>query len=122
MKLSVLAVACVVAALDPTLSIAAPDASGNIMVLGIGAHSCGSWTSDRETNSAYYLDDMSWILGYVTSFNAWGGGTSNAGGDTDNLGIIAWIDNYCSSHPLSTINQAATNLILALYVQTKSSR
>jgi hypothetical protein len=56
-------------------------------------------------------------LGYVTSFNAWGGGISNASGDSDNTGLLEWANNYCAQHPLNSIDEAAAALMVALYVK-----
>jgi len=102
-------------------ALAAPDKAGVIEVLGAGTRSCGSWTADhqsRDGDDKKFVDD-SWVMGYVTGFNSWGSGTNDASGNIDNNGLLAWVTNYCASNPLDTVSQAASALIVALYLKTK---
>ena len=101
----------------PAQTLAAPDSKGSFAVLGYGTNSCGTWTSEHQLKNDYAFAQNQWLLGYVTSFNAWSPGTSNASGDTDNAGLLEWVNNYCSQHPLNSISDAAAALMLALYIK-----
>ena len=40
---------------------------------------------------------------------------------TDADGVFAWIDNYCSAHPLETIYSAAEALVVTLGVKWQTN-
>jgi hypothetical protein len=103
-------------------SSAAPDKTGVIVVLGYGLSSCGTWTSDHTSKASGSFAEDQWVLGYVTSFNAWGSGTNNASGDSDNTGLLEWVNNYCAQYPLNTISQASAALMVALYVKQSPAK
>jgi len=114
MRLLFCAIVIMAVSFGATTSDAKPDANGQYMVLGTGGSSCGTWASDHSPLTVTGQAEDSWILGYVTAFNVWGAGTSNASGDTDNAGITSWVTNYCQAHPLDTVFVAARSLLVAL--------
>lgn len=108
-------------ALTPILASAPAVAKQNYHILGTGTISCGRWTEDRA-NDVLHASDVTWLQGYLTAFNRWG--PEQPVGDitrgTDQAGMGAAMDNYCSLHPLETVNDAASALILLLVEARKS--
>ena len=88
---------------------------GEYKVFGHGNQSCGSWTEAKEKDT-YSRDSFhSWVNGYLTAYSAWVevdhlGPVTN----TQNTGAWAWIDNYCLETPLSSVADAAQELIFAI--------
>jgi hypothetical protein len=85
--------------------------------IGFGNESCGSWTLERTNRSTAALVYGAWIAGYVSGVNA-ANTLDNKRPDflrhTDGAGVVAWVDNYCSSSPLSTLLDASIKLINTL--------
>lgn len=72
-------------------------------IKGAGATSCGSWLKERRNGT--YASDLNWILGFISAYNHYiNSSSSNKSvfGSVDSEAIGAWMDNYCSSNPLST--------------------
>jgi hypothetical protein len=77
--------------------------------LGQGNNTCGTWTASRRAQMAFDLEQ--WTLGFLSGvgFDAVDG--------TDPLKLLGadvvfvWIDNYCLSHPLDRITNAATAFV-----------
>jgi hypothetical protein len=93
----------------------ADEHSGQVSVLGSGGSSCGSWTNRRRSN----FENEAWLFGFLTAYNMY---NMKRGTDItqniDKQGLVSWVDNYCSSHPLDTIFDAATRLIEELNRRT----
>lgn len=88
-------------------------------ILGVGAKSCGFWTSSRAlTDSPLDAAVSSWLLGYVTASNVMANiDTQRSGGLTegmDNDAVLAWVDNYCKANPLDKIADASIKLLKEL--------
>jgi len=78
--------------------------------LGHGNASCGRWQEERrKPNPQYRFLLQAWVLGYITRANYEVGGDLTAG--TDELGVFAWIDNYCRANPLKNVAAAAEALV-----------
>ena len=74
------------------------------MVAGLGNSSCGTWTTARHDQRAWGYEQ--WVLGYVSGASEW---KSEGGDPLDGLDIqavLVWMDNFCQSRPLATIEQA----------------
>jgi hypothetical protein len=85
--------------------------SERFAVVGYGTVSCGGWTKERAEHSASAYVYEGWVEGYLTGFNQYSGiMTNNITKGTDIDGISADIDNYCATHPLGTIAQAAEHV------------
>jgi hypothetical protein len=87
------------------------------VVLGIGNRSCGSWTQARH--SVGMLADVyeGWVAGFLSGSNSILANSDahidvleQAKAETDAQGLWAWIDNYCQTHPLDAVAQAADAL------------
>jgi hypothetical protein len=91
------------------------------IIMGDGGESCGAWTA-RKSNPVTEAARNQWVFGYISGFNVY---TAPRGGDitqgTDWQGVVAWMDNYCRTYPLDTIQAAALNLILELQKKASSA-
>jgi len=97
-----------------------PDKDGGFTVLGIGAHSCGSWVADRKANGWAALVDEAWVVGFLSAYNQFGPAPDNITAGTDIGGANGWMDNYCAQHPLDTVSLATQALINELNKRRKS--
>ena len=87
---------------------------GSKLVFGQGTNSCGGWTQSRQARSVSAGLSAQWVAGYLSGMNS--ESTLLDPQDdpllgTDFDGLVAWIDNYCRSHPLEPIVTAATRLM-----------
>lgn len=92
------------------LAHATSNAPHNVMVYGPQpSPSCGAWTSAR-TNKADFVavQYQMWVLGLVTGLN-WNGPPMRSEGP-DAQALFAWVDQYCSAHPLDLVISAAIRL------------
>ena len=90
-------------------------------MLGFGAQSCGSWTSNREilrmtpenqTSGTVAFHNMTWVLGFLSGIGFVGNGMDPLDG-IDREAVGAWIDRYCRENPLKNIAEAAGMLAVA---------
>jgi hypothetical protein len=81
-------------------------AQGSYGVYGQGNQSCGRWTDQNSGKRDSHL--YTWVVGFVS-----GAGFASADRlrQTDSDGIAAWIDRYCSAHPLDAIAKASGALV-----------
>lgn len=90
---------------------------------GAGASICGTWSETRRspmTSETVIKEQLivSWVQGYVSAMNneyakEFPNFTQNfkrIGGD----GVTGWLDNYCKTNPINTVNAAAVGLVLEL--------
>ena len=90
--------------------LGARDFNGFFYVFGEGNSSCGSWLAEKGTAMEHL--DLSWVLGFITAFNAYGLFVDkDVALGTNSDGLAAWIDNYCRAHPRENIAKAAERLI-----------
>lgn len=76
--------------------------------MGSGTSSCGQWQADRRnTTSVNSLIKQAWVVGFLSGVGYIGASGDNPLDGTDLEGVTAWIDNYCTSHPLEMIAGAA---------------
>jgi hypothetical protein len=80
---------------------------GQYHEIGSGTASCGAWTADRHQLANRALSDEEWVLGFLSGVGYIGYDSANPLNKTDADGVWAWIDNYCSAHPISQISDAA---------------
>ncbi len=78
-------------------------------VYGWGAESCGAWTEHRLHEQAFSADALQWVLGYVSANNVHANIDIAKG--TDAEGMAAWIDDYCSKHPLDQLALATQSML-----------
>ena len=98
-----------------------PDQNGSFTVLGIGAHSCGTWGADRKANGWAAVIDEAWVVGFLSAYNLLGPGPDDITAGSDINGATGWMDNYCAQHPLDTISVATQALINELNKRRKSA-
>ena len=82
--------------------------------------SCGGWITARRSQSGMALQFQAWVIGFLT-------GRATAGADREDLlrgmdspSAFVWIDNYCQSHPLDRLWQAADALVLELATRPRN--
>jgi hypothetical protein len=112
--------------------------AGSGYVLDVGASSCGKWTEARRVRGTLAEGThTSWIYGYLSAAAALLEGEARSavflGKNNKTLiekanilspkyidadAINAWMDNYCSAHPLETIADALRFLLAGLKVKT----
>ena len=80
----------------------------DVITLGAGNVSCGTWLENRKIGTWYDLSQ--WILGYHTATQD----ISRIKLDTDADAINFFIDKYCSENPLNDLLHASRELVLAL--------
>jgi hypothetical protein len=101
---------------------AAAATKNNYTVLGAGSVSCPKWNADRQNapehgGSASYepkpdrFAEEAWVMGFVTSYNAFVWKKQNVASKMDEDARLFWLENYCSNHPTSTLANAAERLV-----------
>ncbi len=81
-------------------------------VYGAGRHICRQWTAERD-NQSMYVSRMEWVLGFVEGA-AWQGVHIK---ETDEEGIAARIDRYCTAHQLDSLEKATIAVVQELRVK-----
>ena len=88
--------------------------AGSFRVWGEGVILCDTWISDRHSDLTMANHEFSWVEGYITGLNSGlPSASSNNGQVGEHLaaeGAKVWLDNYCQSHPLDMLSQAADKL------------
>jgi hypothetical protein len=85
-----------------------------VLGYGAGAGGCGEW-SMGTSDIAY----SAWVLGYVSAVNAWASGLpADITRSMPNQSVLLWAKNWCRSHPLDKVADAADALIRELLGQT----
>jgi hypothetical protein len=92
----------------------AAKAESTRLVLGEGGGSSfGVWTQERRAPTPKVGRLAQWVAGYLSGVN-----TERTSSDflvgTDFDGLMAWVDNYCQSHPLDAVGVAAAKLVIEL--------
>ncbi|HYM72167.1 MAG TPA: hypothetical protein VET89_04235 [Stellaceae bacterium] len=102
-----------IALLAASLALSSPIyAASEYTILGAGSRPCGAWLQARSQAVPESGVMQSWLLGYITSFNAHNLTlTSDIAAGTNADGIFAWVDDYCSAHPIDSVARAAASLI-----------
>jgi hypothetical protein len=115
-RLALATCAAVVAALA---GMRTAPAEGPANLSEMASTGCGTWTQERRQYGAQPSIDGEWVLGFVSGVNWSRASTPASRGSTLGAGIdgeswIAFVDNYCISHPLDTVAAAAIHLIQEL--------
>lgn len=97
--------------------VGAPTQSGHA-VYGVGNSSCGTWSTARRDETsrspvAGFKRDLftTWIQGYLTASGAYADGDLRR---VDADAVKVWVDRYCDSHPVETLNEASRALVAML--------
>ena len=101
------------------LCVLAASPSYAFTVLGAGAVSCGKWTQQRQNRNDMQIGG--WALGFVSGANAMETNIDFLEApDAD--AVLAWVDNYCRSHPLDQVSTALVHLVIELEQQAGGQR
>ncbi|SEJ40735.1 hypothetical protein SAMN05192539_1010142 [Paraburkholderia diazotrophica] len=77
----------------------------------MGVPSCGQWIA-RKNSVSDKATSESWLLGYLSGLAT--GTRVDILRDTDYDSLIAWMDNYCNTHPLERVSGGAAQLYIEL--------
>ncbi len=102
-------IALVLAAAIANVSPAAPH---DMMVMGIGYHSCATWTETPDK----FSEGEAWIYGYWTGLNQ-AGPRRDVGSATDSPGIIAEIRKLCEATPSASLMNMTYQVYTTLRLQ-----
>jgi len=111
----------------PVMMAGIGEAAAQQFMMGEGSSSCGSWTEARRTKAPHQDAQQQWVFGFLSGANLGFLDPANKtvtpyapdflkGRDFDS--VVAWIDNYCSAHPLDEIATAAIALLAELRSKT----
>ena len=110
--------ACMLLLIVPIFLISYEAAAEQGRIYGVGANSCGQWTESRRTNDvAARLSQTNWLGGSLSALNIWlprarlPPTNGNLAGATDMNGLMAWMDEYCRTHPLDAGADATAALV-----------
>jgi hypothetical protein len=97
------------------ITLAAPSASAQTPTyLGPGGASCGSWLTERQAKSPLSRIMDGWVLGYLSGSSiteqAMHKDTPDMLHGVDVAGVFAWMDKYCSEHPIDQLASATIQL------------
>jgi hypothetical protein len=83
-------------------------------IWGAGGGSCGTWVTDRHSNSDMAYDEFTWVQGYITGLNAGlpnkSSNNGQVGAQLDPNAAEVWLDTYCQAHPIDMLSDAAYQL------------
>jgi hypothetical protein len=96
-------------------------AGSQYVIFGAGSRPCGSWLQVRTQALPEDAVLQSWVLGYITSVNAnLLSVTQDVSAGASPETLFAWIDNYCTTHPLDSLARATSALLDSLLVKNKA--
>jgi hypothetical protein len=85
-----------------------PPVNREFLVLSDGATQCGEFVTSSRADQAHMTE---WVLGFISGLNAGSAGRHRLiGHDYDVHAIPGWLDSYCRSHALDTLENAALAL------------
>ena len=98
---------CVLCAALVAGSAFAADNDGNYAVWGQGKKSCFHYNQARkESDSAAMEGFRSYLMGYLTAFDAITPKTYNIAGKMSLDDVLAWFDDYCEQKGMHSFDQA----------------
>jgi hypothetical protein len=98
------------AALALATTIAAAQ-SGQYSTLGYGGIACSSWASVRSSKPNEAAVYEAWILGFLSSYNAFVFKGPNVAEGVDLDGLRGMVDAFCQTNPKEDLDSAAQALI-----------
>ena len=94
-----------------------------VLIVGSGGLSCGTWVTDRQRTSYGMMLEIAWVEGYITGLNAGlpseFSNNHQVGAHLDLDGFNVWLDNYCTAHPLDHLIDATDQLYTSARSQNK---
>lgn len=73
--------------------------------------SCGYWSEQRRQTTGRSQMWEGWILGFISGLNVFGANNGNVAPGLQADGLLGWIDQYCSAHPLDRVTLAGFKLV-----------
>jgi hypothetical protein len=78
-----------------------------------GDISCGKWSKDRSSGIVKdQLSLASWLIGYLNGVARWSEVDILTNADRESL--MVWMDNYCKTYPLESIDHGGFDLSIEL--------
>ena len=81
-----------------------------------GPPSCGAWIKERSQGMVG-LANLSWLVGFLSGLA--NGTNKDFIKGTDNDSLSLWVDNYCRSNPLDSVDDAGLSLAMELIKQKR---
>jgi len=97
----------------------AADQKGNYAVWGAGARSCHTYNQARAQGDMESY--RSYIMGYLTAYDALVEDTYSISGTKTIDEIVLWLDNYCEMKPVHAFDQALADFTTD-HIPTRSRR
>ena len=94
-----------------SLQIQAADRSGNYAIWGLGQKSCFRYSKERA--AAEDGPYKSYIMGYLTAYNAVTPETYSISRDMNLDEIMTWLDDYCDAHQMHGMESSMLEFISA---------
>ncbi len=85
------------------------DKSGNYAIWGAGQKSCYRYLKERTTDGKDPY--RTYIMGYLTAYNAMVPDTYSISGNLSLDEIMVWIDDYCEANPMSGLEQSLLEFV-----------
>ena len=87
--------------------------TGASAVEPMGDTSCGKWVKDRTSGIVKdQLSLTSWLIGYLNGIARWSEVDILSNADRESL--MVWMDNYCKTNPLESVEHGSFNLSIEL--------
>jgi hypothetical protein len=82
----------------------------------MGQIGCGDWPKYLHSDDLAKAALLNWVLGYLSRASL--SESADLLENVDQASVSAWLDNYCSVHPLDTLVQGAWALEKELVVRS----
>ena len=92
----------------------AADVEGVYRIRGAGALACGEWLSNRNLDLVGSGSIESWVLGYITAYNAWKHDDRAVAPGTNNAQLFNLLESECRRAPGNKIARALAHVVGAL--------
>ncbi len=93
----------------------AVDQAGNYAIWGKGQKSCFRYMKERAADEDQ--DYRVYLMGYLTAYNAVTPETYSISRDMNLDEILSWVDNYCDSNQMHSLEQTLMEFIVSHYEQ-----
>lgn len=97
--------------LSLSFTVQAMDKNGNYAVWSMGKKSCYSYTKAKGSDKQVLYDTF--IMGYLTAYNAISAETYSISGSMTLSDILQWLDDYCELKPVHSFELALSEFLVA---------
>ena len=98
-----------------SLQARAVDQAGNYAIWGKGQKSCFRYLKERAASED--REYRQYLMGYLTAYNAVTPETYSISRDMNLDDILAWLDDYCDSNQMHSLEQSLMEFIVDHYEQ-----